>query len=178
LSAGASVDATNRNGASALVLAAYGNHLQAARVLIDAGADPNLADQTQQSAYLISTSEVGDDPRLLNLMLSAGARVNAKDRFNGTGLIRAADRGFPIICQRLLDAGIDKDHVNRLGWTALHEAIILGDGSRRYVETVRVLVGGGVDVALPSARDQVTPLEHAERRNYTRIIQILRAAGA
>jgi ankyrin repeat protein len=152
--------------------------LAAARVLLDAGADPNVADETQQSAYLISTSEVGDDPRLLDLMLASGAEVNAKDRFNGTGLIRAADRGFPLICQRLLDAGLDKDHINRLGWTALHEAIILGDGSRRYVETVRVLAEGGVDVTIPSQRDQVTPLQHAERRGYEQMVQILRRAGA
>ncbi|CPJ76762.1 Uncharacterised protein [Bordetella pertussis] len=28
----------------------------------------------------------------------------------------------------LLRAGVDPDHVNRLGWTGLLEAIILGDG--------------------------------------------------
>ena len=47
---------------------------------------------------------------------------------------------------RLLEAGIDRDHVNRLGWTALLEAVVLGDGGRTTSRTVRALVRGGVDV--------------------------------
>lgn len=170
--------ATDGTGATALVRAAYGNHVATARLLVAAGSDVNRADQTLQSPYLIATSEVGDDVRLLELFLASGARVNAKDRFNGTGLIRAADRGHHRICARLIAAGIDLDHVNSLGWTALHEAIILGDGSPRYVRTVRVLVDGGVDVNIPSARDGLTPLQHAQSRGYGRMATILRAAVA
>ncbi len=48
-----------------------------ARQLLRAGADPNAKDETVQSAYLISTSEVGDDPRLLRLTLRHGADVPA-----------------------------------------------------------------------------------------------------
>ena len=86
----------------------------------------NAKDETVQSAYLIATAEVGDDPRLLDLAIASGARINDKDSFNGTALIRAADRGYPRVVKRLLREDIDIDHVNRLGWTALHEAIILG----------------------------------------------------
>ena len=129
-----------------------------------------------QSAYLISTSEVGDDPRLLDLMVSNGARVNDKDSFDGTALIRAADRGYPRIVKRLLRQDIDVDHVNNLGWTALHEAIILGDGSPRYVKVVELLVAAGADVSLRSRNDGVSPLEHAQARGYGEMVEILRAA--
>ena len=67
LAADASVAARDDTGATALVAAAYGNHLAVAQRLLAAGADPNAKDETVQSAYLISTSEVGDDPRLLRL---------------------------------------------------------------------------------------------------------------
>ena len=100
----------------ATVRAAYGNHLRVAALLVQAGADVDLDDDTQQSAYLISTSEVGDDPRLLELTLNAGADVEARDSFDGTGLIRAAERGNARIVERLLRAGVDRDHVNRLGY--------------------------------------------------------------
>ena len=50
-----------------LIAAAYRNDVRAARGLIEAGADVNVKDHTEQSAYLIATSEVGDDPRLLGL---------------------------------------------------------------------------------------------------------------
>jgi ankyrin repeat protein len=67
----ASVDARDESGRTALIAAAYGNRLDVAGLLVEAGADVNAKDETQQSAYLISTSEVGDNPRILQ---SAGAR--------------------------------------------------------------------------------------------------------
>ena len=150
-----------------LLDAAYANDVAAARALIADGADVNVKDDSQQSAYLIATSEVGPGTELLELTLANGADVDAKDSYNGTGLIRAAERGHAEICRRLLEAGIDKDHVNRLGWTALLEAVMLGDGGRAHVETVRVLVEGGVDTVDRRRRGR-TPLEHAERRASTR----------
>jgi ankyrin repeat protein len=102
--------------------------------------------------------------------------VDSKDSFNGTGLIRAADRGHADIAGRLIQADVEIDHVNNLGWTALHEAIILGDGSRRYVDTVRVLVAAGADVRLASRRDQVTPLAHAQAKGFDEIAEVLKAA--
>jgi ankyrin repeat protein len=147
-------------------------------VLLDAGADPDERDATVQSAYLIATSEVGDDPRLLELVLAAGADVGSRDSFNGTGLIRAAERGFPRIVERLLEAGVEVDHVNRLGWTALHEAIILGDGTRDHVEVVELLVAAGADVNLPSERDGVRPLTHARRAGQVAVARVLEDAGA
>jgi uncharacterized protein len=160
-----------------LIEAAFANDVVAAERLIRDGADVNVKDSTQQSAYLIATSEVGDDPRLLELTLANGAQVNDKDSYDGTGLIRAAERGHARIVERLLRAGIDRDHVNRLGWTALHEAIVLGDGGRDHVATVRALVRGGVDVNVPDG-DGVTALAHADERGFREIGRILRAAGA
>ena len=113
-----------------------------AEQLVAAGADPNAKDETVQSAYLISTSEVGDDPRLLRLLLDHGADVESLDSWRGTGLIRAADRGFHRIVITLLDTPIKIDHVNRIGYTALHEAVVLGDGGPAHQRTVAALVRG------------------------------------
>lgn len=175
---GASVRATDEQGRTPLIGAAYGNHVRVARALVRNGADPNEKDRTVQSAYLIATSEVGDKPRLLRILLRNGADVSSRDSFNGTGLIRAAERGFPRIIEHLLETDIEVDHVNRLGWTALHEAIILGDGGRQHTDVVRLLVAAGADVNLPSATDGVRPLTHAQDRGYRRIARILREAGA
>jgi ankyrin repeat protein len=160
-----------------LLAAAYDNDVAAARRLVEEGADVNAKDDTQQSAYLIATSEVGDDARLLDLTLAAGADVDAKDRFDGTGLIRAAERGHPRIVARLLETGIDVDHVNRLGWTALLEAVILGEGGRSHVRTVRLLVEGSADVNIPD-ESGTTALAHARRRGFDAIERVLVAAGA
>jgi ankyrin repeat protein len=159
---------------TALIAAAWADDVDRARELIDAGADVNHQDGTRQSAYLIATSE--GHLELLELTLAAGADLGALDRFNGTGLIRAAERGHAAVVGRLLRAGIAVDHVNRPGYTALHEAIIYGDGSQRYVDTVRLLVARGADVRLPPAVDGVRPVQHARSRGQDAVVATLEAA--
>ncbi|HEX3215046.1 MAG TPA: ankyrin repeat domain-containing protein, partial [Actinomycetota bacterium] len=96
---------------------------------------------------------------------------------NGTGLIRAAERGHAEVVRRLLATPIEVDHVNRLGWTALLEAVILGDGGPDHARTVRLLVGAGADVNLADGNG-VTPLAHARQRGQEEIAGILGDAGA
>jgi len=160
-----------------LLTAAYANDVDEASRLIEAGADVNAKDETVQSAYLIATSEVGDDPRLLELTLANGADVASLDSYDGTGLIRAADRGYTTIVSRLLETDVDVDHVNRLGWTALLEAIILGGGDGAHTDVVRLLVEAGADLTIADGQG-VTPLAHAERSGYEEMAEILRSAGA
>ena len=159
---------------AALIKAAWANDVDRARHLITMGADVNAQDDTEQSAYLISTSE--GYLRLLDLVLENGADVRALDSFDGTGLIRAADRGHDDIVGRLLQTKIRVDHVNNLGWTALHEAIILGDGSQRYLDTVRALVAGGSDVTIAPRGDGIAPVQHARSRGYDDIADLVQAA--
>ncbi len=168
----ASIAARDSSGATALVAAAYGNHLDIAERLLTAGADPNAKDETVQSAYLIATSEVGDDPRLLRLTLKHGADVRSLDSWKGTGLIRAADRGFHRVIKVLLDTDIDIDHVNRIGYTALHEAVILGDGGPSHQRTVAALVAAGVDQSVEDPNGD-TALDVARARGYTEIVTLL-----
>jgi ankyrin repeat protein len=164
------IHAQDKEGKCALVAAAYRNNLEIADLLIAAGADVNMKDNTLQSAYLISTSDGFTE--LLKKTLEAGADVHCADSYNGTGLIRAADRGHVEIIRELLKTDIRVNHINRIGWTALLEAIILGDGGKRHTEVVRLLVDAGADVNLPD-KDGVSPLAHAKSRNFTSIIKIL-----
>jgi uncharacterized protein len=156
-----------------LMAAAWDNDVARAGRLIELGANVNAKDDSVQSAYLIATSE--GYARLLDLTLRHGADVESLDSYHGTGLIRAAERGHHDIVGRLVRAGIAVDHVNNLGWTALHEAIILGDGSQRYVDTVRVLVAAGADVRIESVEDGVAPFEHATSKGFDAIAGALRA---
>ena len=78
--------------------------------------------------------------------------------------------------ERLLETEVEIDHVNRLGWTALLEAIILGGGDQGHTEVVRLLVAAGADVNLADG-DGVTPLAHARRQGYDEIAAILQRSG-
>ena len=177
LDAGASVHAAGADGVTALIAAAYGDRVEAARLLVAAGADVNRQDATRQSAYLIPTADGGLE--LLRLTIAAGADVRAKDSYNGTGLIRAADRGHHEVIAELLQTELRQeiDHVNRLGWTALLEAIILGDGGPRHTECVRLLLAAGANPNLADGQG-VTPLAHARRRGQVQIGRLLVDAGA
>jgi ankyrin repeat protein len=154
-----------------LIDAAWDNQVAEARRLIAQGADVDAKDGTEQNAYLIATSEGYD--ALLELTLRSGADVRALDRFDGTGVIRAAERGHWSIVGRLVQEALPVDHVNNLGWTALHEAIVLGDGTRDYVDTVRVLVAAGADVTIRARNDGTAPVDQARERGYDTIAALL-----
>lgn len=177
LDAGASVRHAEHGGRTALVAAAYGNHVEVAELLTEAGADVNAKDDTVQSGYLIATSEVGDDTGLLDLTLEKGADVRSLDSYNGTGLIRAADRGYVEIVKRLLETDIEIDHVNNLDWTALLEAIILGDGGPDHTEVVRLLLEAGADPNLADGNGK-PPLAHAREAGHEEMARLLVEAGA
>ena len=151
--------------------AAWTNDVTEARRLITLGADVNAKDETQQSTYLIATSEGYLD--LLRLTLAHGAKVDAKDSWNGTGLIRAAERGHALVVGELLRAGIARDHINRIGYQAIHEAVWLGDDTPEYATTVRVLAAGGVELDRRAPSAELTPLEMARQIGHTGAAGIL-----
>ena len=144
--------------------AAWNNDIANASRLIRLGADVNAKDETVQSAYLIATSEGYLD--LLRLALRNGAKIDDKDSWNGTGLIRAAERGHYLVVGQLLQAGIDRDHVNRIGYQAIHEAVWLGEDTHDYAATLRVLAAGSVQLDQPSRDEQLTPLQMARHRGH------------
>ncbi len=115
-------------------------------------------------------------------MLLAGLALGADPHavtspYDGTALIAAAHLGHDGIVKALIRAGAPLDHVNNLGWTALIEAVVLGDGGPRHTETVRALVEAGANVNIAD-RSGVTPLAHARQRGYAEIAAILEKAGA
>jgi ankyrin repeat protein len=169
---GADLNARDGNGRTPLHVAAFKGHGTAARALIAAGADPHLLDNQRYDAVTIAA--VRDDVPTLKALLSSGASAKlVTSIYDGTALIAAAHLGHDGVVRELLRAGAPLDHVNNLGWTALIEAVVLGDGGPRHVETVRALVEAGADAKIAD-RHGVTPLEHARRRGYAAMVELLR----
>lgn len=174
LADGAPVEARDEELRSPLLLAALGDHVDAARVLVDAGADADAQDRRQDSAWLVTG--VTGSVAMMRVLLPAGPDLTLRNRFGGVALIPASERGHVEYVRALLrETAIDVDHVNDLGWTALLEAVILGDGGRAHAEIVELLLAAGATPTFPDA-DGVTPLAHAERRGFTGIAALLRAA--
>jgi uncharacterized protein len=169
---GADLNARDGNGRTALHVAAFKAQGAAASALIAAGADPHLLDNQRYDAVTIAA--VRDDVPTLKALLSSGASAKlVTSIYDGTALIAAAHLGHDGVVRELIRAGAPLDHVNNLGWTALIEAVVLGDGGPRHVETVRALVEAGADAKIAD-RNGVTALEHARRRGYAEMLVLLR----
>ncbi|MFJ5155901.1 ankyrin repeat domain-containing protein [Streptomyces sp. NPDC088353] len=161
---------------SGVLRAALADEVEAARVLVDAGADVNAQDDRLDSAWLVTG--VTGSVAMMRALLAGGPDLKLTNRFGGVSVIPASERGHVAYVRAVLaETGIDVDHVNRLGWTALLEAVILGDGGRTHQEVVEVLLGAGADPLLPDA-DGTTARAHAERRGFRGIAALLREAEA
>lgn len=172
---GTPVDTRDRQGRTALLAATHNNHIEVARILIDAGADVNAKDRISDSPFLYAAAEGRYE--ILKLTLAHGADLSSTNRYGGTALIPACHHGHIEVVYALLKTKIDLDHVNRLGWTALLEAVILGDGGDTYIEIVQALVEAGANVAIAD-RDGIRALEHAKRRGFNEISAVIgRKAG-
>lgn len=173
--AGAELDARDASGRTPAHVAAFASNDDALRALAEAGADMNALDNR---AYdVVTIAAVADDPELMSLAIARGNRADLiTSPYDGTALIAAAHLGHAEVVRRLIAAGAPLDHVNNLGWTALIEAVILGNGGPNHIETVRVLVEAGADATIAD-RDGTTPLQHAQRRGYSEIAEIIEAAG-
>ncbi len=176
LATGAQINSRDQRGRTAVMAATHGNQVATVQALIAAGADINIQDNRLDNPFLYAGAEGLLD--ILKLTIAAGANTKLTNRYGGTALIPAAERGHvEVVTELLMRTDVDMNHVNNLGWTALLEAIILGDGGPRRTEVVRLLIQAGADVNLADSQG-VTPLAHAQQRGYTEMIKLLQNAGA
>jgi uncharacterized protein len=173
---GARSDLRDAHGRTPLHVAAYGGHHRSMRALVAAGADPNALENDRYD--IVTIAAVANDVPTLEVSLALGASArNVTSRYDGTALIAAAHLGHAHVVRTLIRAGAPLDHVNNLGWTALIESIVLGDGGPSHTDTLGALVDAGANVNLAD-RDGRTPLALAQARGYAVMVGLLRKAGA
>jgi len=172
---GARLETRDDHRRTPLLLAATYDQVPVARLLVSLGADPDALDDRHDTPWLVTG--VTGSVEMLEALLPARPDLGIKNRYGGLSVIPASERGHVDYVRRVVRTDIDINHVNDLGWTALLEAVILGDGSRRYQQITRILLNAGAD---PTVADQdgVTPLEHARRQGYDDLARILQRAAA
>lgn len=159
------------NAGRQLHIAAHARQREAMRALVRLGADPRALDGQRYDTITIAA--VANDPETMRMAIALGADPRAiTSPYDGTALIAAAHLGHDEIVKILIEAGAPLDHVNNLAWTALIEAVVLGDGGARHQRTVRHLVAAGARRDLGD-RNGVTPVELARQRGYADIVRIL-----
>ncbi|WJY27604.1 MULTISPECIES: ankyrin repeat domain-containing protein [Sporosarcina] len=169
------LDEQDSDGRTALMIATYNHDAPTVKALLDAGADVDIQDNLQNNCFLYAGAEGFID--IVRLAYEAGADTSITNRYGGVAVIPASERGHVEMVDVLLtETDVDVNHVNRLGWTALLEAVVLGDGGIPQQEIVKLLLKHGADQSITD-NDGKTPLQHAKDKGFLEIADILEAAG-
>jgi hypothetical protein len=173
---GARLNARDGYGRTPLHVAAFARQREAIGALARAGADLHLLENDRYDCVTIAA--VADDEETLRTLLSLGASAKlVTSRYDGTALIAAAHLGHDGVVRQLIAAGAPLDHVNNLQWTAVIEAIVLGNGGPRHQKTLRALIEAGANLQLADRQGR-TPLALARSRGYDEMVRMLERAGA
>lgn len=114
----------NKQGWSALFTACHNGHLEITKLLLAAGADPNLANNEGESP-LFAASENGHE-EVVGALLQSKASLIQVDRAGNTALAVACKNNFLEICVLLVQHGAFLNAKNNDGNTCLHLAVEAG----------------------------------------------------
>jgi ankyrin repeat protein len=124
---------------------------------------------------LCDAAAAGDETSVARL-LTAGADVDAKDRYGQTALMLAATHGHDGVVGILLAHGADTDVTAKYGLSALMLAVV-----NRHAKTARQLVDAGSELSLKGSGAPgfagKTALDLAEHAGMTEIAEYISAAG-
>jgi ankyrin repeat protein/cytochrome c551/c552 len=124
-------------GSTPLMYAALYGDANSVKLLLDAGADPNVRNEAGATALMWAT----DDPEKTRLLLEARADANARSEDGRTPLLIAAMRfGSSAVVKLLLDHGANPSARSPEGQTPLSEAVRAADEL-----SLKTLIDGGAD---------------------------------
>ena len=150
--------------------------LATARILLDAGADPNTRDAQYAVPVLYAVTGNRSVLPIARLLLDAGANPT-----DGESIFHAAERFHEDALELLLSAGADLNFVGDWGNTALYFLLRNWDVEResRVKQGFEWLLNHGADPNVVSAPERETALHVAARRGQSiDVIQLLLDHGA
>ncbi len=136
LANGFDVNSRNDIGESMLIVATGNDMQRLSTILLNSGADANLADPEGFSALFHAKSV-----EMVNILVSRGAVVNCRTMGGLTPLLLFCQNGKADIARTLLEYGADINVVDSDGWTPLMYACFRGEDG-----LVEMLVKIGADV--------------------------------
>ena len=115
---GADLDGYNLVGFAPLHSAARGGYVDIVRLLLDNGALPSIRTRTEDEDTPLHIATLNGREALVELLIAAGAEINAQNASGNAPIHEAATFGSPAIARALLDAGADSEITNLENQTA------------------------------------------------------------
>jgi ankyrin repeat protein len=173
LATGLATDAADQRGYTALWNAILRGRNDAARMLLDAGADPKRTYRYDETALSLA-AKFGDE-RVIKRLIAGGVDVNAVERVNGeTPLFAAIEKKRPPqLIGVLIDAGSDVNRARKDGSTPLIRAVRQG-----LLDAVKMLIAAGAAVDSRDASGMTALLHAAKWQSDPAFCEALLAAGA
>ena len=154
LKKGADVNASNKYGDTALMMAVYNGHLEVVKYLAECGVDVNASDKHGRTA-LMNASENGH-LEVVKYLVERGAQLDIQDKNGWTALIGAARGGYLEVVKYLVQNGADVNAQNKYGRTAL--MIVAYNGE---IDVVKYLAENGANLRVID-KDGWTALDMAK----------------
>jgi ankyrin repeat protein len=195
MAASGDVNTKTENGTTPLMIAARGGRVDLVRFLLENGAQIDARNVPKETALIAAANRLGDrdgnfpviEPlhtdkdKVVEVLVAAGADINASDVNGDTPLILASRYGRIEVVRFLIGSGAELNLRNRSGETALLTAV----GRLGYYVTnetdngkiIELLIDAGADV---NARDQGgnTPLIIAANAGIVSHVRLLLERGA
>ena len=151
-----------------MILATKGGNISVVRMLLDAGADPNMKSSRGDTPLLMSANE--GNLGITKLLLQRGAQPNIVGRSGYTPLHQAACNGNIDVVKELLEKGADPNMTSLFGSTPLHFTVLQCTQGKK--EMVKLLMDFGADVNIADGVGK-TPKCYAAEKGFHDIVNML-----
>ena len=173
ISRGADVNATDNSKLTPLIIACQKGYVDVVNVLLNAGADCNIADGQYGKTCIHTAIIRGCCKELLENLIDHGADVNATDKDSQTALMTACWKGNVEAINVLLNAEANPNITDNNGATWIHYAVA-GDYSKA---TLLKIIEHGANVDVTRKRN-ITALMIACKMGNADAINVLLKVGA
>lgn len=162
LSSGIDPNQVDQYRKSPLYYAASFNETRAVALLLAYHANPNSGSLPLQAAAELGNSRIAD------MLLAAGAQVNAKAHMGRTALHVAVTANHLDLIRLLIDKGADINVRDVEGTSPLDDAVWRG-----YLEAAAILLAKGARLNEAEAKTGATPINEATYQGQTELVQYL-----
>jgi ankyrin repeat protein len=161
-----------RGESSALTEVVFLGDLEAARTLLNSGANPDGDEQAPDSRPL-QVAALRGTTEMVRLLLDRGAELEIEDSVGLTPLHLASQQNRLDTVRILLSRGAEVEKTGLNNFTSLHSAVLGG-----HLQMTQLLLEGNADINARDGNYGQTPLMLALRDSNVNILRLLLARGA